>query len=108
MPWELIPKPPIGNARSDRFKVTLLGTHSIKQKVAMLTLAKFFLHEQGIDNAGEMDAYIPLLSPHGHPITHFRDGTPMAGHQLIIRSPYHCAADEYDLRRDATSHLSPF
>jgi hypothetical protein len=96
MPWELVRKPPIGNARSDRFKVTLLGNHSTRQKIAMLTLAKFFLHEQGIDNAGITDAYFPLIDPNGYPITNFRDGTPVADYHLVIKSPYHCAADEYE------------
>ena len=107
MPWELVPKP-VGNMRSERFKISLLGNHTVKQKIAMLTLAKFFLHEEGIDNAGEIDLYIPLLNPHGNPITHFRDQIPVAGNQLIIKSPYHCAADDYELRRYSPSHPAPF
>jgi hypothetical protein len=108
MPWELVPKPPIGNVSGERFKISLLGNHTTKQKLGMHTLAKFFLHEQGIDYAGDMDMYVRPLTPHGHLITHFRDGTPVAGHQLIIRSDYHCAADEYELRRHSPSHLAPF
>jgi hypothetical protein len=108
MPWELVRKPPVGNTRSDRFKVTLLGNHSTKQKIAMLTLAKFFLHEQGIDNAGITDVYFPLIDPNGYPITNFRDGTPVADYNLIFRSPYHCAADEYERRHSNPSCFAPF
>ncbi len=98
MPLKLVRKPPIGNARSDRFKVTLDGTHTTKQKISMLLQAKFFLHEQGIDNVGVTDVYLPLIDCNGHPLTNFRDGRAIADYHLFIESPYHCAADEYDRR----------
>ena len=96
MPLQLVRKPPAGNAGSDRFKVTLAGTHTTKQKISMLLQAKFFLHEQGIDNVGITDVYLPLIDPHGHPLTYFRDGRAISDYHLLIESPYHCAADEYD------------
>jgi hypothetical protein len=108
MPWELERKPHIGSTRSDRFKVTLLGNHSMKQKIAMLTLAKFYLHEQGIDNATISDAYFGPIDAAGYPITHFRDGTPVADYQLVIRSPYHCAADEYERHSLHNPNFRPF
>jgi hypothetical protein len=107
MPLELVRKPPIGFTRSERFKVTLLGSHTTKQKMGMLMQAKFFLHEQGIDNAGITDVYFPLIDTHGHPLTNFRDGTPIADYSLVIESPYHCAADEYD-RPPAPPAYHPF
>jgi hypothetical protein len=96
MPIQLVPKPPAGNANIDPFEVILLGCHTTKQKIGMLLQVKFFLHEQGIDNAGITKVFFPLIGPHGHPITHFRDGTPVAGYRAEIESPYHCAADDYD------------
>jgi hypothetical protein len=99
MPHKLVRKPPIGNPRSDRFKVTLEGAHSTKQKIAMLLQAKFFLHEQGIDNVGVTDIYFPLIDAHGHPLTNFRDGQAISDYSLVIESPYDCAADEYESRQ---------
>ncbi len=98
MTSQLVRKPAIGNQKIDRFKVTLLGRHSTKQKICMLLQAKFFLHEQGIDNAGLSDAYFALLDPDGHPLTQFRDGRLICDYNLVIDTPYHCAADEYDRR----------
>lgn len=98
MSYELLRKPPVGNPKTDRFKISLLGNHSTKQKLAMLLQAKFFLHEHGIDHAGLTDVYIPLIDAHGHPLAFFPDGTPIDDYHLVIKSPYHCAADEYDER----------
>jgi len=97
MPLQLVRKPPIGNTRSDRLKITLAGRHSLKQKASMLMQVKFWLqHEQGIDTAGPSDLYLSLLDPNGYPLTAFRDGQAFADYILVIESPYHCAADEYD------------
>jgi hypothetical protein len=102
MPLQLVRKPPIGNARSDRLKVTLAGSHTMKQKACMLMQVKFWLHqEQGIDNAGPTDVYFSLLDPDGYPLTTFRNGNAIADYTLIIESPYHSAADEYDRRQTA-------
>ncbi len=84
--------------RSDRFKVTLDGAHTTKQKISMLLQAKFFLHEQGIDNVGITDVYFPLIDADGHPLTHFWRWQGDLRLHLLIESPYHCAADEYDRR----------
>ena len=108
MPIRLVRKPPIGNARSDRLKITLAGNHTMKQKASMLMQVKFWLHqEQGIDNAGPTDLYLSLLDPNGYPLTTFRDGQAVADYNLVIESPYHCAADEYD-RHPAPPVPRPF
>lgn len=105
---ELVRKPPIGLARSDRLKITLDGRHTMKQKLAMVAQVKFWLHnEHGVDDAGASDFYIALLDPNGYPLTTFRDGRTIADYNLVIRSPYHCAADEYD-RRQALQVPRPF
>jgi len=95
MTLQLVRKPPIGNSRTERLKITLSGRHTMKQKLGMLTLAKFWLHEHGIDNAGCTDFYVPLLDISGHPITYFADGRLITDFELVIDSPYHCAADLY-------------
>jgi hypothetical protein len=97
MTIQLVRKPPIGSVRSDRLKITLDGQHTLKQKTCMMMQVKFWLHhEQGIDTAGPSDFYLSLLDPNGYPLTTFRDGQAIADYALVIRSPYHCAADEYD------------
>ena len=97
MPLQLVRKPPVGNVKSDRLKVTLAGRHTLKQKTSMLMQVKFWLqHEQGIDIAGPSDVYFSLLDPNGYPLTSFRDGQAISDYIVIIESPYHCAADDYD------------
>jgi hypothetical protein len=99
MTVRLVRKPPIGNERIDRLKVTLAGNHTMKQKIAMLMQVKFWLHdEQGIDHAGPSDFYLSLIDPNGYPLTVFRDGQIITDYSLLIESPYHCAADDYDRR----------
>jgi hypothetical protein len=99
MSIQLVRKPPIGNARSDRLKITLDGQHTMKQKSAMLMQVKFWLHqEHGVDHAGPTDVYVSLLDPNGYPLTSFRDGKAICDYHVVIQSPYHCAADEYDRR----------
>ena len=62
MTLRMVRKPPVGNVRSDRLKVTLAGSHTMKQKACMLMQVKFWLHqEHGIDNAGPTDVYLSLL-----------------------------------------------
>jgi|SRR5712691_9355054 hypothetical protein len=95
MTLQLVRKPPIGKSRTERLRVTLNGSHTMKQKLCMVSLAKFWLHEHGIDNAGPTDFYVPLLDPNGHPITNFSDGRLITDFDLVIDSPYHCAADSY-------------
>jgi hypothetical protein len=100
MPIQLVRKPPIGATRNDRLKVTLAGNHTLKQKTCMLLQVKFWLtHEEGIENAGPCDVYISPLDPNGYPLTAFRDGRAISDYSLVIDSPYHCAADEYDRRQ---------
>jgi len=62
MTIQLVRKPPIGNIRSERLKIVLAGSHTMKQKASMLMQVKFWLHqEHGIDNAGPTDVYLALL-----------------------------------------------
>ncbi len=64
MTIQLVRKPPIGNIKSERLKITLAGNHTMKQKACMLMQVKFWLHqEHGIDNAGPTDVYLSLLDP---------------------------------------------
>jgi hypothetical protein len=97
MTVRMLRKPPVGAAKSERLKITLAGNHTLKQKTCMLVQVKFWLqHEQGIDTAGPTDVYISLLDPNGYPLTAFRDGQAISDYLVLIESPYHCAADEYD------------
>ena len=104
MTLQLVRKPAIGNVRAERLKVTLSGRHTLKQKLAMVSLAKFWLHdEHGIDNAGPADLYLPLIDSSGYPLTHFGDGRLITEFDLVIDHPYHCAADTYDSLRTVPS-----
>ncbi len=96
MTVRLLRKPPLGGEKIDRLKVTLLGSHTVKQKIAMMTQVKFWLHEQGIDHAGMSTFYIDPRDANGHPLISFRDGNLITDYHLVIDSPYHCAADDYD------------
>jgi hypothetical protein len=108
MTIQLVRKPPIGKMNSERLKIVLAGSHTMKQKACMLMQVKFWLHqEQGIDNAGPTDVYLSLLDPNGYPLTTFRDGQAISDYIAVIESPYHCAADEYD-RRQPPPVLRPF
>jgi hypothetical protein len=108
MTIQLVRKPPIGNTRSDRLKITLDGRHTMKEKACMLMQVKsWLLHEQGIDTVGPSDFYISLLDPNFYPLTTLRDGRAVADYILVINSPYRSAADEYD-RRPPPSGPSPF
>ena len=92
----LVRKPPIGKMNSERLKIELRGIHTMKQKACMLMQAKFWLHqEHGIDNAGPTDVYLSLLDTAGYPLTTFRNDLSVADYNLVIDSPYHCAADSY-------------
>ena len=96
MTHKWVRKPPIGNVKSDRLKITLAGNHTLKQKACMLLQAKYCLqHEENIDFAGPTDVYIALIDAHGHPLTHFFNGNAIADYNLLIESPYHCAADDH-------------
>ena len=41
------------------------------------------------------DVWLSLLDPAGYPLTTFRNDLSVADYNLIIDSPYHCAADSY-------------
>ena len=99
MTVQIVRKPPTSKAFNERLKITLAGNHTFKQKTCMLLQVKFWLqHEQGLGFAGPTDVYIPLIDQFGHPLTHFANGNLIADYNLLIDSPYHCAADDYDRR----------
>ena len=92
----IVRKPPTSKGYNERLKITLVGNHTMKQKTCMLLQAKFYLeHEQGLGFAGPTDVYIPLIDQFGHPLTRFSNGNLIADYNLVIASPYHCAADEH-------------
>jgi hypothetical protein len=96
MTIQLVRKPPVGKINSERLKIVLAGSHTLKQKTCMLMQVKFWLHhEHGIDFAGPTDVYLSLLDPNGYPLTTFRNDLSVADYNLVIDSPYHCAADSY-------------
>ena len=98
MTIRMLRKPPIGNLKSDRLKITLAGNHTLKQKTCMLLLARYYLqHEQNIGFAGPTDVYLALVDEFGHPLTHFRNGNTISDWNMIVDHPYHCAADEHGL-----------
>ena len=96
MTLQLVRKPPVGNSKSERLKITLCGNHTTKQKACMLLQAKYFLqHDHGLEFAGPTDIYMPLIDRDGHPLTHFADGRLIVDFNILIESPYHCAADDH-------------
>ena len=96
MTLQLVRKPPTNKAFNERLKITMLGNHTLKQKTCMLLQAKYYLqHEQRIDFAGPTDVYVALIDQYGHPLTHFFNGNAIADYNIVIESPYHCAADSY-------------
>src|ERR1035438_7766168 len=64
MTVRILRKPPVGNVKTDRLKITLAGNHTLKQKTCMLLQAKYYLqHEQNIEfvgGAGELDVLFML------------------------------------------------
>ena len=63
MTIQLVRKPPIGKMNSERLKIVLAGSHTMKQKACMLMQVKFWLHqEHGIDNADHHEPH-----PRGFP-----------------------------------------
>ena len=65
----LVRKPPIGKMNSERLKIVLAGSHTMKQKACMLMQIKFWLHqEHGIDNAGLVHGGLFLAQSFGVPV----------------------------------------
>ena len=92
----LIPKAPIGK-KYDSLPIILTGNHTFKQKIAMLLDAKYLLqHNHNIKNVGVTRIYMNFVDDFGHQLTHFPDGTEIAGYELKVDSAYHCAADAYE------------
>jgi hypothetical protein len=104
MSFEILPKPPVGNTKTERLKITLEGNHTLKQKISMLLEIKFWLNEKhGISFAGPSDVYVALIDQYGHPLSHFANHEAIGNLWVRSRSPYHCAADEYDNRYPSPS-----
>lgn len=107
MPIQFVKKPPIGKTGSGRLKGTMAGNHTLEEKVCMTIQMFHRLQLDGFPKAGTIDFYIPLLDLDAHPLTHFADGNLISEYNMVINSPYDCAADEYD-RRQSPPGPRPF
>ena len=95
----IVRKPPIGNIKTDRIKAIMQGNHTLEEKLCMSVQVLSLLQREGFGHAGQIDWWIPLIDPAGHELTHFADGRLISDCQIIVESPYPCAADEYENRR---------
>ena len=96
MTARLVKKPAIGNIKSERFKLILDGNHTLEEKACMFMQGISLLeHKLGIYRAGISDLWLAPIDAHGFPLTVLSDGQLIAGHQIIVDSPYPCAADIY-------------
>jgi len=95
MSIQIVRKPPIGKIKTDRLKVILTGQHTLEEKECMARQVMHLLINEGFSFAGTTDMWIPLIDPFGHELTHFSSGKLIADHNIIINSPYDCAADEH-------------
>lgn len=95
MTIQMIPKNTSGND-SASMKITLQGHHTMKQKGAMFFDAKYFLqHEYNLRSASRIVLFVHFIDQWGHPLTHLPNGNPINGADMVVNSPYHCAADLY-------------
>src|SRR5258708_2149484 len=99
MTIRIVRKPPIGNIKTDRLKAIMQGNHTLEQKLCMSRQVIHLLQMEGFECAGQMDMWIPLIAPDGHELTHFANGKLISDSQIIVESPYDCAADNYDMPR---------
>ena len=96
MTIRLVRKPAIGNIKSERLKMILEGQHTLEEKVCMLMQGIALLeYKHGIYRAGISDLWLAPIDANGYPLTILPDGELIADHQLIIDSPYDCAADKH-------------
>jgi hypothetical protein len=102
---KIIRKPPTAGSGTERLKIALDGRHNLDGMGCMVLQVIAFLHELGFDMTGGGHLYIDLLDRDHHPLTFFPDGSKIAEHLIVVRSPYQCAADEYDRK---FQHPSPF
>ena len=93
---ELTRRPPFNGGAAQNLKVSLLGAHTLDGKGCMALQVVAFLHELGFTHAGDSYLYLRMIAPDLHPLTRFPDGSEIKDHVITIRSPYQCAADEYD------------
>ena len=107
MPVQIIRKPPTGKVGGERLKISLLGDHALDGTSCMFLQVVAFLHDMGFTHAGASDLYLSLIDRDRHPLTHFPNGTPLADHVITIRSPYACAADEYDRKFSLSAPWQP-
>ena len=72
------------------------GHHTMKQKGAMFFDAKYFLqHEYNLRSASRIVLFVHFIDQWGHPLTHLPNGNPINRADMVVNSPYHCAADLY-------------
>lgn len=89
-------KPAIGKIRSERLKVIFDGNHTLEEKACMFMRTVAFLeNEHRIFRAGVSDFWLAPIDENGYPLTILPDGELVAQTDLIIDSPYDCAADFY-------------
>src|SRR5690242_4166726 len=89
-------KSPIGNIKSERLKVIFEGNHTLEEKACMFMRTMAFLeNEHRIFHAGISDFWLAPIDEYGCPLTILPDGELVARTNLIIDSPYDCAADFY-------------
>ena len=96
MTARLVRKPAIGNIKAERFKLIFDGNHTLEEKACMFMQGISLLeHKFGIYRAGLSDLWLAPLDAHGYPLTMLPEGQLIAEHQIVIDSPYICAADIY-------------
>jgi len=87
-----------GKEITERLRISLRNNHTLDEKDAMWLLCSQELRLLGFQCAGPTDIYVPLITPDGRPLTHFPNGTLIKEHLIYLDQPYHCAADEYDIK----------
>jgi hypothetical protein len=97
MRFEKVPQ--IGHGKMERFKITLLGQHTLEEKM-MMTMKAFAMleHHRGIYRASASDLWLAPIDEHNCPLAFFGDGQPIKSERLLVDNPYACAADIYNCR----------
>jgi hypothetical protein len=99
MTMRFVKVPPVGQGRMERFKVTLLGRHTLEEKMLMTMKALTMLeHHRGIFRASDCDLWIAPIDEHDCPLAFFGDGQPIYSEKLLVDNPFSCAADIYNCR----------
>jgi hypothetical protein len=99
MGMRFVKVPPLVQGKTERFKITLLGMHTLEEKMIMVMKAFALVeHQRGIFRASACDLWIPPVDEHNCPIAFFGDGQPIHTEKLLVDNPYECAADIYNCR----------